>query len=683
MERGPGLEDATRGRVLFGGDYNPEQWPEDVWPEDVRLMREADVSLVTVGVFSWARIEPRPGVFDFGWLDTVLGLLDDAGIGVCLATPTASPPPWLGARHPETLPRDRAGNTVWYGSRNQFCASSPVYREHALAVTEAVAARYAGHPALRLWHVGNEYGTHCWCEETARHFRRWLRERHGTLDALNEAWGTAFWSQGYGDWEELIPPRQAQYMISPGQALDFRRFTSDALLECFEAERDVLRRHAPGVPVTTNFMPLFPGVDGWRWAEREDVVSADIYPDPADPHAGAYNALAQDLTRSQAGGPWALLEQAAGAVNWRGVNRPKPEGLTRLWSLQAVARGADAVCFFQWRQSRQGSEKFHSAMLPHAGEHSRTFRQVRELGADLARIGAAVAGAGVPAGAAVLHDWDSWWAGLGEGRPSALLDRETLLRAWHQALWEANVTTDFARPESDLSGYHLVAVPHLSLLTDAALDNLTSYVREGGTLVCGFFTGVTDEDDRVRPGGVDPRLRELLGVGTVHDWWPLAEGETVTAESALPGLSDFTGTLWSEDLDLTTAEPAARLTGGELDGRPALTRNAYGFGTAWYVTTLPEPRALRALLARAADEAGVLPPLTRLPPGVEAVRRGGLLFLLNHGPAPAGVRLPAPHTDLLTGREYETGIHLERHGAAVLRPAAAHHRPPTSKGESP
>ncbi|MEE1931101.1 beta-galactosidase [Streptomyces sp. TRM 70351] len=659
----PALADAARGRLLYGGDYNPEQWPRHVWREDVRLMREAGVNLATVGVFSWARIEPQPGVRDFGWLDEVLDLLHEGGIGVCLATPTASPPPWMGARHPETLPRDAAGHTLWYGSRNQYCPSSPVYRAHALRLATDLAERYGDHPALRLWHVGNEYGTACWCDTSAAHFRRWLRQRYGTLEALNSAWGTAFWSQGYGDWAEVLPPRTAPYLVNPTQQLDFRRFTSDALLECFTAERDALAARTPHTPVTTNFMPLFAGQDGWRWAREEDVVSVDLYPDPAKgPEAGAYGALVQDLTRSQAGGgPWLLMEQASGAVNWRGVNRPKPEGLLRLWSWQAVARGADGLCFFQWRASRQGSEKFHSAMLGHAGETGRHHRRVRELGAELDRM-AEVTGTRVRAEAAVLHDWDAWWASGQDGRPSALPDHAELLGAWHRALWEAHLTADLAHPETPLDGYRLVCVPQLYLLTDAAIDNLTRFVHGGGTLVTGFFTGVADADDRVREGGVDARLRALLGLRTVHEWWPLADGERVA-------LSDGThGTLWSEDLE---TEPGCavplRYAGGELAGRPAVTRNAAGAGTARYVSTLPEPAALRALLAGAAAEAGVRPALEGLPGGVEAVRRGELLFVLNHGREPVTVPLPAPHTDRLTGDRHTSALALPAYGVAALR----------------
>ena len=652
----PSLHDSTRGRILFGGDYNPEQWPEETWLEDVRLMKEAGVNSVTLGVFSWARIEPRPGARDFGWLDRLMDLMQLNGIGVVLATPTCSPPPWMGSRHPETLPRDEDGRTVWWGSRQQFCPSSPVYRGYAAALTEDLAARYGGHPALRMWHINNEYCTHCWCDETARHFRTWLRARHGTLDALNEAWGTAFWSQHYDTWDEIIPPRRAQYMKNPAQVLDFRRFTSDALLECYLAERDIVARHTPRTPVTSNFMPLWSGQDAWRWAEHEDVVSVDIYPDPRDPLGGQYNAMLGDMTRSQARGPWALLEQAAGPVNWRGVNHPKPPGLNRLWSLQSVAHGADAICYFQWRQSRQGAEKFHSGMLSHAGEQGRTFQEIKRIGSELALLGPLLEGTEVRSEIAILHDWDSWWADQQDGRLSAHVDYPEIVRSWHRALWESNLPTDFARPDHDLSAYRLVVVPHLYLLDDSAIDNLVRYVRDGGTLVSGFLTGVADQDDRVRAGGMDVRLRELFGIRTVHEWWPLDADETVECDG-------FRATLWSEELEVSTGGRVASYGSGELTGLPAIVRN----GRAWYVSTLPEPGALRALLARVASDAGSRPVLDGLPEGVEAVRRGELLFLLNHGATSVTVPVAGRHQDLLGKRCVDGSVELDRHGVALLR----------------
>ncbi|MEU8849854.1 beta-galactosidase [Streptomyces sp. NPDC048564] len=654
----PDLNDATRGRLLFGGDYNPEQWPEETWHEDVRLMKDAGVNSVTLGVFSWAELEPRPGAREFGRLDRLMDLMHDNGIGVVLATPTSSPPPWMGRLHPETLPRDEDGRTEWWGSRQHFSHSSATYRRYAAAVTEDLAARYAGHPALRMWHINNEYCTYDWGPEAEAAFRRWLQDRYGTLDALNEAWGTAFWSQGYGDWYEVLPPRRAHYMKNPTQVLDFKRFTSDALLECYLAERDIVARHSPDIPVTTNFMPFWQGQDAWLWAEREDVVSVDIYPDPRDPFGGQHGALIHDMTRSQAGGgPWMVMEQAAGPVNWRGVNHPKPAGLNRLWSLQAVARGADAVCYFQWRQSRQGSEKFHSGMVSHAGEHGRTYQEVKRIGAELARLGGKVADSRVDAAeVAVLLDWNAWWASLQDGRPSSEFDYPQVVRAWHRALWEAHTVTDFAHPEHDLSAYKLVVVPQLYLMTDAAIDHLVAYVEDGGTLVAGFLTGVADEDDRVRPGGMDVRLRELFGIRTLHEWWPLDAGEKADVEG-------FHGTLWSEEIE--AADDVAAVTpykGGELDGLPAVLRK----GRAWYVSTLPEPHALRTLLADIATGAGVRPTLAGLPAGVEAVRRGGLLFLLNHGRDAVTVPVPGRHHDLLTGADTADSVELGRYGVAVL-----------------
>ncbi|MGW5125422.1 beta-galactosidase [Streptomyces sp. NPDC004069] len=649
----------TRGRILFGGDYNPEQWPEETWHEDVRLMKDAGVNSVTLGVFSWSKLEPHPGAREFGWLDTVMDLMADHGVGVVLATPTSSPPPWMGRLHPDTLPRDEDGRTEWWGGRQHFSHSSATYRRYAAAITEDLAARYAGHPALTMWHINNEYCTHDYGDEAAAAFRRWLRTRYGTLDALNTAWGTAFWSQGYDSWDGILPPRRAHYLKNPTQVLDFRRFTSDALLECYRAERDIVRRHTPHLPVTTNFMPLWSGQDGWRWAAEEDVVSVDLYPDPHDPLGAQYGALVQDLTRSQARGPWMLMEQAAGPVNWRPVNHPKPSGLNRLWSLQAVAHGADAVCYFQWRQSRQGAEKFHSAMVGHAGERGRTFQEVKRIGAELRRIGAEVSGTHGTRDIAILHDWHSWWACEQDGRPSTHVAYPEVLRAWHRALWEAHLTADFAHPEHDLTAHRLVVVPQLYLLTDEAIGNLLAYVAGGGTLVCGFLTGVADEDDRVRPGGMDPRLRELFGIRTLHQWWPLEAGESVACAGGLRG------TLWSEEIEAAaTADETVPYRGGELDGMPAVLRR----GRAWYVSTLPEPEALRALLTRVAAGAGVRPVLDELPAGVEAVRRGELLFLLNHRREPVTVDVPGSHRDLLTGSAVSGRTTLGRYGAAVLKP---------------
>ena len=661
-----GMHTLTAGRgLLFGGDYNPEQWPESVWTEDVELMRAAGVNLVTVGVFSWARIEPRPGARDFGWLDRVLDLLGSAGIAVDLATPTASPPPWLGHRWPETLPVDESGHRLWYGARNQFCPSSPVYRERALALVADLADRYAGHPALALWHVGNEYGQICHCDDSAAAFRAWLQDRYGDLDGLNEAWGTTFWSQRYSDWAEVITPRRAPYLINPTQLLDFRRFSSDALLAHYRAERDLLRARTPDTPVTTNFMGLFKPVDYWSWAPEEDLVSNDHYPDPADPLAPARTALVHDLMRGLGGGrPWMLMEQATAAVNWRPHNLPKPSGQMRLESLQAVARGADGLCYFQWRASRFGAERFHAAMLPHAGPDTRLHADVRAHGAELRRL-APIAGTTVPARVALVHDWASWWALDERGQPSDRLDPTDQLLSYYRPLWERGVAVDVVPPSAELSAYALVVVPNLYLISDADAASLTAYVRAGGVLVVGPYSGVVDPRAHVRTGRFPAPLREVLGASG-EEWRPVPEDRPVPCRWS-DGAA-FAARTWTELVRSDGAEPVAAFTEGEPAGHPAVLRHRSGRGVAWYVATLPEQDALAELTARALADAGVTGVLPDVPPGVEAVRRGPALFLLNHGDDAADVPIPHRAEDLLTGTTAEGRITLAPRAVAVLRP---------------
>lgn len=657
----------------YGGDYNPDQWPEEVWSEDVRLMREAGVNLVSLGIFSWSRLQPREDSFEFGWLDRLMDLLHQAGVAVDLATATASPPPWVSHRHPEMLPVTADGVRLWPGGRQHYCPSSPVYRNAARRLVSALAERYASHPALAMWHVGNEYGCHvpaCWCDESARDFRSWLRRRYLTLEELNRAWGADFWSQRYSDWEEILPPRRAPTWPNPSQQLDFHRFSSDALLECYELERAVLAEHSPGVPITTNFMGFFKPLDYWKWAEREDVVSNDSYPDPADPHAHVRAAMAGDLMRSLGRGhPWVLMEQTPSRVNWRPVNVAKAPGQMRLWSLQAVARGADGVMFFQWRQSRVGAEKFHSAMVPHGPpESSPTWQEVVQLGADLQRLDA-VLGSRVQAEVAIVLDWESWWAVELPSKPTAQLGMIGQLESYYRPLFEANVTTDFARPSGDLSAYRLVLVPNLYLVSDDAARNLAGYVASGGTLVMSFFSGIVDEADQVRLGGYPAPFRGLLGLH-VEDFLPL--GEAGTEVRFADGTVDR-GEIWSELVRLRGAEALATFAGGAVDGQPAVTRHAYRDGGAYYLATRLAPAAMSQLLRRIWREAGVRP-AAEVPAGVEAVRRSGsgsLLFLLNHGHQTAEVQTAAGALELVSGARLASDrIRLAPREVAIIREPA-------------
>jgi len=646
-------------RIAFGGDYNPEQWPRTTWHEDMELMRAAGVSFVTLGVFSWSWLEPAKGEYDFAWLDEVMGLLHESGIAVDLATATATPPPWLSAAHPEILPVDRDGHTLWPGSRQAWCPSSPVYREHALALTAQLARRYHEHPALALWHVSNEYACHnlpCFCDTCAAAFRGWLRGRYGALEALNDAWGTAFWSQRYTDWDQVLPPRRTTTFPNPTHQLDFARFGSDTLLDFYRQEKAVLAEHSPGVPVTTNFMTLtsFRHLDYHDWAPEQDVVSTDHYVIESLEHPRAELAFGADLTRGLAGGaPWMLMEHSTSAVNWQPVNRAKAPGQTIRDSLAHVARGADAIGFFQWRQSRAGSEKFHSALVPHAGRDSARFREVCELGAIAARLGE-LRGSRVEAEVAVLWDYQAGWAASGPAMPSAELEYSLVGQTIHRLLRDRGITADVVHPGADLTAYRLIVVPTLYLVRDEHAAAIAAAAEAGAEVLVTFFSGISDEHDHVRLGGYPGAFRDLLGV-RAEELFPLLPGESVA-------LSDGVGRLWSEDLMAAAAEVLSTYAAGPLAGRPAITRAAAGRGSAWYLSTLPDDQTLGALLEQVADAAGVVP-AADVAQGVEAVRRrseeGSWLFLANDTAAEQTVT--ASGHDLVADRPV---------GPVVLRPGA-------------
>jgi beta-galactosidase len=642
---------ADRG-ILFGGDYNPEQWPREAWREDAELMARAGVNLVTVGVFSWSTIEPEPGAREWAWLDEVLDLLHAHGIAVDLATPSASPPPWLGIDHPETLPVDRDGVRLSAGSRNQFAPSSRAYREAALRIARDIAARYATHPAVRMWHVGNEYGQIDFGDEAARAFRDWLREKYGSISALNAAWDTRVWSQGYRDFDDIVPPRRAPYLLNPALSLDFHRFTSDELRACFREQRDAIRAAGAEQPITTNFMGFFPLVDGWSWADDVDVIADDQYPDPALPDSSARIALVQDLARSLGGGrPWLLMEQAASAVSWRPHNLPKSPARARLDSLQAVARGADGVCFFQWRQARAGAERFHSAMLPHAGADSNAFRGIERLGADLAAL-RPVVGTHVQAPVAILFDWQGWWAASEPARPTERHDTIAQLERWHGSMWRRGIGADIVRPGASLEGYAAVLVPHSYIVEPDAAAELHRAAAAGARIVIGPFSGVADAHGAILTGRSPVPLRELVGVSG-EEWVALPDG-------GVPLSAGGEASILGERLRAEGAEVLATFAEGDLAGRPALTRH----GDVWYLGAIVSDDVLEAVLDEALE--GVPRALQDVPAGVEAVRRGEALFLLNHTDAAVELEVPEGSEDLLTGKRTGRIAVIEPREAMVL-----------------
>ncbi|MFJ8082335.1 beta-galactosidase [Streptomyces sp. NPDC096205] len=670
------MPDATpRGltRLAFGGDYNPEQWPETVWHEDVRLMREAGVSMVSVGIFSWALLEPSPGVYDFAWLDRLFDLLHENGIHVDLGTPTVVPPVWFYRAHPEALPVTADGTRYEFGSRGAICHSNTDYRAAAANIATKLAERYGDHPALAMWHVHNEYGvpvSACYCDSCAGHFRRWLLGTYGTIESLNEAWGTAFWGQRYGDFEEINPPRATPTVGNPAQALDYRRFADATIRENFLMERDILHRLSPGVPVTTNFMTALSqcdSIDYWAWGREVDIVTNDHYLITDGRRTHVNLAMAADLTRSVAGGaPWILLEHSTSGVNWQARNPAKAPGQMARNSLAHVARGSEGAMFFQWRQSRRGAEKFHSAMVPHGGTDTRVWREVVELGATLDTLNP-IRGTRTVADVAVLWDWQSWWAQNLDWRPSEDHDARERADSFYEALYDRHLTVDFAHPEADLSAYPLVVVPALYLMTKAAGDNLRRYVEQGGTLVVSYFSGIVDEHDAVHEGAYPGVLRDTLGL-TVEEFSPLLGGERVRLRG--PDGAELDGDVWTEFVVPRGAETMWTYTDGLTAGRPAVTRHRLGEGTAWYISTRLGTDGVDAVLARAAQDAS-LAPRTELPRDVEVVHRtgeqGSYLFAINHTATEAKVPLDTPGTELLTGERAAGRLAVPAGAVRVLR----------------
>ncbi|PZE20103.1 beta-galactosidase [Paenibacillus xerothermodurans] len=667
-------------QLFYGGDYNPEQWPEDVWLEDMRLMKQAGVNIVSVGIFSWAILQPNAENYDFGWLDRLMNLLADNGIMADLATATASPPAWLAQLHPESLPVDENGVRFSHGSRQHYCPNSKAFRHYGQGLVRRLAHRYKDHPALAMWHVNNEYGCHvsrCYCAECTVRFREWLQQRYGTVQELNARWGTNFWSQKYYAWDEIALPAKTPTFANPGQQLDYMRFMSDSLLDAYLGEYRILKQITPDVPVMTNFMGAFKPLDEFEWAKHMDVVTWDSYPEPT---AGipVAAAMQHDLMRSLRGGqPFILMEQVTSQVNWRQRNPLKRPGVMRLWSYQAIARGSDGVMFFQWRQSRAGAEKFHGAMVTHTGdENGRVYREVAQLGNELKRLQALV-DTRIEAKVAILFDWHNWWALELDSKPSRDVLFLEQIGHYYKALFDAGIAVDFVQPHADLNKYRLVIAPALYLIGPGVSDNLEAYVQQGGTLLTTFFSGIVDENDRIHLGGYPAPLRKLLGL-CVEEFDPMLPDQTnglrVRGQGDLDG--DYKCTLWADIIRLEGAEALASFTADFFAGSPAVTAHTFGQGKAYYVGTHAEDAFVAGMLRRILSDLGVQPPVMT-PLGVEVSERRAegrsYIFLLNHLDQPAEVQLPAAgFTDLISGRKLQGSVRLSANEVLILHKDTEH-----------
>lgn len=667
--------------LLHGGDYNPDQWTEDVWKEDMRLMKSAHCNAMSVGIFAWAALEPAEGEFDFSWLDRVMDMLADNDAYAVLATPSGARPAWLARTYPEVLRvrPDRGRNL--FGRRHNHCLTSPVYREKTRLINSKLAERYADHPALLVWHVSNEYSGACHCSMCRAAFRQWLIEKYKTLDALNHAWWTAFWSHTYTDWDQIDPPSEIGETSVHGLNLDWKRFVTDQTIDFMLNEIAPLREHTPDIPVTTNFMGTFPGLNYWKMAPHLDVISWDSYPTwhrGDDVALAADVAFVHDINRSLKGGkPFMLMESVPSATNWMPAAKLKRPGMHALSSLQAVAHGSDTVQYFQWRKSRGSAEKFHGAVVDHVGhEKTRVFQDVADLGKKLETL-QDIVGATVRPDVAIVYDWENNWA-LNDAQGPRRGDKGYLdaCKRHYRAFWDRGIPVDVIDMDQDFSRYRLLIAPMLYMLRPGVDARLAEFVENGGTLVTTYWSGIVDENDLCFLGGwPGGKLREIVGIWA-EEIDALYEGDANAVVPAAGNPLGLTGEYAARDYcDLIHPEGAEVLATYKEDfyaGRPALTVNDYGDGQAYYVTSNNDDRFLSDFYGALAEKLQLLRSLdVALPSGVSAQLRSDgertYVFVMNFNAEPTQLDLgEQTYTDLLTGDELTGVVELATYDVKVL-----------------
>ncbi|PPQ47429.1 beta-galactosidase [Paenibacillus peoriae] len=673
-------------RMLHGADYNPEQWQHypEVLAEDIRLMKLAKCNVMSVGIFSWVSLEPEEGVFTFDWLDRILDSFAENGIYAFLATPSGARPAWMSQKYPEVLRVEANRVRNLHGFRHNHCATSPVYREKVRIMNTKLAERYANHPAVIGWHISNEFGGDCHCDYCQEAFRAWVEEKYGTLDKLNHAWWTTFWSHTITDWSQVESPAPHGETQVHALNLDWRRFVTDQTADFIKHEIVPLKAANPAIPVTTNLMEFFEGLNYWKFADLLDVISWDSYPtwhdrEGDDSRQAAKVAMMHDIIRSIKGGkPWMLMESTPSLTNWQDVSKLKRPGMHLLSSLQAVAHGSDTVQYFQWRKSRGSSEKLHGAVVDHVGhEHTRVFGDVTEVGNALEKL-EEVIGTSVPAEAAVIFDWENRWGiNDSQGPRNKGVKYEETAEAHYLALWEQGVPVDVIHMDADFSKYKLLVAPMLYMVRSGVGERIQKFVENGGVFVATYWSGIVDEHDLCFLGGFPGPLRKTLGIWSeeidgLHDHdrnhiLPVEGNELdLQGEYEAVELCDLIHTEGAEVLAVYGSDFYA--------GRPALTVNRLGEGKAYYIasrnTGLFHSHFYRSLI----DDAGISKALNvKLPHGVNtAIRTDGIhdyIFILNFTHEPQKITLDGrTYADMLENHAIEDGsVQLDAYTVKVLK----------------
>ncbi|OMF67461.1 beta-galactosidase [Paenibacillus sp. FSL R5-0766] len=665
-------------KMFYGGDYNPEQWDHETHLEDLRMFQLAGIDIATINVFSWALIQPDEVTYRFEELDQLINRLHENGVYICLATSTAAHPAWMAKKYPDVLRVDADGRKRKFGGRHNSCPNSPTYRKYAEKIADKLAERYKDHPAVLVWHISNEYGGECYCDNCEKAFRVYLKERYQTLEQVNKAWNTNFWGHTFYDWDEIVLPSNLSEhwgnnnSTFQGISLDYSRFNSDSMLDCYLLEYDAIKKHIPDSVVTTNLMGFFKQLDYFKWAKYLDIVSWDSYPGLATPVS--FTAMAHDLMRGlKDGQPFMLMEQTPSQQNWQPYNSLKRPGVMRLWSYQSVAHGADTIMFFQLRRSIGACEKYHGAVIEHAGhENTRVFREVAELGKELQILGDTTLDASVESKVAIVFDWDNWWAIEKSSGPTVALNYVDQIHKYYAAFFRRNIQVDIISVDTDMSKYDIVLAPVLYMVKPGYAAKLEKFVEAGGTFLTTFFSGIVNENDLVTTGGYPGELRKLLGIWVeeIDALLPEQKNRIVLKETYGDLQGEYGCGMLCDLLHSEGAEVIAEYGDDFYKGMPVVTRNTFGEGEAWYVASDPDERFLDGLLGQLAAAKNV-ESLLETPEGVEVSARTKdgrpYLFVMNHNATTQCYDLgTAKAHDLLTNRELSGSVEIEARGVQLL-----------------
>ena len=661
-------------RILYGGDYNPNQWGREIWSEDMRIFRDARINSATVNVFSWAKLQPFEDEYNFSELDDIIDMLSKEGYDIVLATSTGALPAWMFKKYPEVARTDYQGRHHKFGHRHNACPNSLVFQKYASALVDQLAARYASNPHVVCWHISNEYGGECYCENCEKAFRVWLKKKYKTIDALNKAWNLEFWGHTVYEWDEIVLPNALgdgmdteQNTAFAGLSVDYRRFNSDGMLGNFKMERDVIRRYNKDALITTNLMGTYKGLDYFKWAKELDIVSWDNYPGYNTPWS--YTAMCHDLMRGLKDEPFMLMEQTPSQQNWQPYNSLKRPGQMRAQSYQTVAHGADTIQFFQLRRSVGGCEKFHGAVIAHVGtENTRVFREVKQLGEELEQLSPLLPGAANSAEVGIIFDWDNYWAFEYTSGPNVDLLYVDQIHQYYKYFYDRNIAVNMIPVDADFSRYKVIVAPVLYMIKPGMKEALEAFVANGGVLITTYMSGIVGETDNVYLGGYPGPLRALAGIWS-EEIDALAPEQTNTVR-----FTDGTTAKCRIVCDLIHTEGAESLasyTSDFYEGMPAVTRNAYGSGITYYLATDMDETGIAKVLDRAMEDGNVTAVIAE-PTPLEITKRtteaATYYFVMNFrdeaAPLPASL---GGKLDLLTGKQTEAGELMNKFDVKIIQ----------------